>query len=75
MAPGAARLDPGETPNAASAAPVAVPAADARMIDSGSQPAAGAVSASSVSRLSAVGRWLGSLARHRSTSGRTSAGT
>lgn len=41
----------------------------------GSQSAAGAMAPTSVSRRLAVGRWPGSLARHRSTSGRTSAGT
>jgi hypothetical protein len=45
------------------------------MIDSGSQSAAGVKVPTSVSRLSAVGRRLASLARHRSTSDRTSAGT
>lgn len=51
------------------------PRANARMIDSGSQFAAGWRAPTWASRPSAVGRWLGSLARQRSISGRTSAGT
>jgi hypothetical protein len=49
--------------------------ANARMIESGSQFAVGWRAPTSASRPSAVGRWLGSLARHRSISRRTSVGT
>jgi hypothetical protein len=45
------------------------------MIDSGSQFAVGWRAPTSASRPSAVGRWLGSLARQRSITGRTSVGT
>jgi hypothetical protein len=72
---GAAPGNSGETPNAASAAPAVVSAGNSRVIDSGSQSAVGAMAPSSVSRLLAVGRWTGALARHRSTNCRTSAGT
>jgi len=53
----------------------AVSRANARMIDSGSQFDVGWRAPTSASRPSAVGRWLGSLARQRSISGRTSDGT
>jgi hypothetical protein len=48
---------------------------NARMTESGRQVAAGARAPTSASRPAAVGRWLGSLARQRSISGRRPAGT
>jgi hypothetical protein len=75
MTRGATRLDPGESPDAGSAAPAVASAASVRETGSGSESVAGAMAPTSVSRLSVVGRWRGSLARHRSTSGRSSAGT
>jgi hypothetical protein len=57
------------------AGPAAASWANARTIDSGSQLAVGWRSPTSMSRPSAVGRCPGSLARQRSISGRTSAGT
>ena len=59
----------------AGAGPDAGSRANARMIESGSQFAVGWRAPTSASRPSAVGRWLGSLARQRSISGRTSDGT
>ncbi len=56
------------------AGPEGVSRANARMIDSGSQFAVGWRAPTSASRPPAVGRWLGSLARQRSISGRTSDG-
>lgn len=58
----------------AGAGPDAVSRANARMIDSGSQFDVGWRAPTSASRPSAVGRWLGSLARQRSISGRIPAG-
>jgi hypothetical protein len=49
--------------------------ANAPMAASGSQPVAGCTAPTSASSSSAVGRWRGSLARQRWTSGRSSAGT
>ncbi len=70
-----AGLDPNPLPAVAGAGPDAGSRANARMIDSGRQFAAGWSSPTSASRPTAVGRWLGSLARQRPISGRTSAGT
>ncbi len=70
-----AGLDPNPMPAVAGAGPDAGSRANARMIDSGSQFAVGWRAPTSASRPAAVGRWLGSLARQRSISGRTSVGT
>ena len=70
-----AGLDPNPTPAVAGAGPDVAAGANARMIDSGRQFAVGWSAPTSASRPAAVGRWLGSLARQRSISGRTSAGT
>ena len=67
--------DPNARAAVAGAAPGTAFPAKARMIDSGSQFAVGWRAPTSASRLSAVGRCPGSLARQRSISGRTSAGT
>ena len=67
--------DPSAAAGVMGAAPGAVSRVNARMIDSGSQFAVGWRAPTSASRPSAVGRCLGSLARQRSISGRTSAGT
>ena len=69
------RVGPEPTPAVAGAGPDAAAGANARMIDSGRQFAVGWSAPTSASRPAAVGRWLGSLARQRSISGRTSAGT
>jgi hypothetical protein len=75
--PGAASLPAGVAGVAAAAGAGPGPAsrANARMIDSGSQFVAGWRAPTSASRPSALGRCRGSLARQRSISGRTSAGT
>jgi hypothetical protein len=67
--------DPNGTAVVTGAEPGAASPANARMTDSGSQLAVGWRAPTSASRLSAVGRCRGSLARQRSISGRTSAGT
>jgi hypothetical protein len=72
--PGAAS-EPDGTRAVPGAGPGAVSRANARMIDSGSQVAVGWRAPTSASRPAAVGRRPGSLARQRSISGRTSAGT
>ncbi len=69
-----AGLDPNPRPAVAGAGPDAGSRANARMIDSGRQLAAGWSTPTSASRPAAVGRWPGSLARQRSISGRISAG-
>jgi hypothetical protein len=60
---------------AAGAGPGPASRANARMIDSGSQFVVGWRAPTSARRPVAVGRCRGSLARQRSISGRTSAGT
>ena len=70
-----AGLDPNLRLAVAGAGPDAGSRANARMIDPGSQFAVGWSAPTSASRPAAVGRWPGSLARQRSISGRTSAGT
>jgi hypothetical protein len=70
-----AASDPNGTAVVAGAGPGAASRANARMIDSGSQLGLGWRAPTSASRLPAVGRCRGSLARQRSISGRTSAGT
>ena len=76
-----AASDPGAAAGVAALAGVAGAGPDAgswenaRMIESGSQCGVGCRAPTSASRPSAVGRWPGSLARQRSISGRTSAGT
>jgi hypothetical protein len=67
--------NPGSAPGVAGAGPDPVSRAAAGMIDMGSQSVVGWRAPTSASRPSAVGRCRGSLARQRSISGRTSAGT
>ena len=62
-------------PGSAGAGPDPVSRAAAGMIDMGSQSVVGWRAPTSASKPSAVGRCRGSLARQRSISGRTSAGT
>jgi hypothetical protein len=52
-----------------------VPATNVRVIEAGSQFPSGCSAPTSASRALPVGRWLGSLARQRSISGRTAGGT
>ena len=59
----------------ANAAPAAVARANVRVSESGSQFPPGWRAPTPASRPLAVGRWLGSLARQRSISGRTVGGT
>ena len=65
----------GAAPGAASAGPDLLSRANARMIGWGSQSDVGWSAPTSASRPLAVGRWLESLARQRSTSGRIPGGT
>src|SRR6185437_15956408 len=65
---------PGGPAGAAGAAVASPPSASAPRAGPGSQPGAGYPSLAASSTSPAVGRWAGSLARQRSTSGRRPAG-